>query len=123
MKPGGTPDVGTVDIKNSGSIGGTFSLTADTITSSDATNPLAPKIDLDVKDCGAFSGVTPPTCEAGDKSVYTGTLAAFTGSNALGAYAAGEQHRYEFSAQLNSSADDKYEGDNASARFVWNAVQ
>jgi hypothetical protein len=122
MKPGGTPDVGTVDIKNSGSISGTFSLTADTITNSDATNPLAAKIDLIVKDCGDFASGT-PTCEAGDKSVYTGTLAAFTSSNALGTFAAGEQHRYEFSAQLNSSANDDYEGDNASARFVWNAVQ
>jgi spore coat-associated protein N len=123
MKPGGTPDTGTVDIKNSGSISGTFSVTADTITNSDATNPMAAKVNLVVKDCGAYVGATAPTCEAGDNSVYTGTLAAFTAGNALGTFAAGEQHRYEFSAQLDSSANDDYEGDNTSARFVWNAVQ
>jgi spore coat-associated protein N len=122
MKPGGTPDTGTVDIKNSGSISGSFSVKADTITNSDATNPLAPKIDVIVKDCGNFASGT-PTCDSGDPVVYTGTLAAFTSSNALGTFTAGEQHRYEFSAQLNSSAGDEYESDNASARFVWNAVQ
>jgi hypothetical protein len=122
MKPGGTPDTGTVDIENSGSISGTFSVTADTITNSDATNPMAAKIDLVVTDCGSFASGT-PTCDGTDAEVYKGTLAAFTSSNALGTFAAGEQHRYQFSAQLNSSANDDYEGDNTSARFVWNAVQ
>lgn len=123
MIPGGTAQTGTVDIENSGSIDGTFSFKATDITNSDSVNPMAAKINLVVKDCGEFVGATAPTCEAGDDSVYDGTLAAFTSDNALGVYSAGEKHRYEFSAVLDSSADDEYEGDSASARFEWNAVQ
>lgn len=123
MIPGGTPDTGTVDIANSGSIDGTFSFKATSIASSDVANPMAAKINLVVTDCGEFVAATPPACEAGDSSVYTGTLAAFNSDNALGVYSAGEKHRYEFSAQLDSSADDAYEGDNASATFEWNAIQ
>jgi len=123
MRPGGPPQSGTVDIENSGSIDGTFSFNATNITNTDATNPMAAKINLVVKDCGEFVGATEPTCEVGDSSVYTGTLSAFTSANPLGVYSAGEKHRYEFTATLDSSADDEYEGDGSSARFEWNAVQ
>ena len=123
MRPGGPIQSGTVDIENSGSIDGTFTVEADTIVNSDADNPMAAKINLVVRDCGEFAGATAPTCEAGDSSVYTGTLSAFTSSNALGVYSPAEKHRYEFTATLDASADDEYEGDSASARFEWNAIQ
>jgi hypothetical protein len=122
MKPGGPAQTGEVDIANSGSIDGTFSFKATDITNSDATNPLAAKIDLVVKDCGDFSSGT-PTCDVGDPAEYTGTLAALTSDTALEVYSPDEKHRYEFSATLNSSAGNEYQGDNASARFEWNATQ
>ena len=123
MRPGGPSQSGTVDIENSGSIDGTFSVEADTIVNSDVVNPMAAKINLVVRDCGEFAGATAPTCEVGDSSVYTGTLSAFTSSNALGVYSPAEKHRYEFTATLDASADDEYEGDSSSARFEWNAIQ
>ncbi len=122
MKPGGTPDLGTVDIQNTGSISGTFSLSRTNLTDSDSSNPMSAKLNVKVKDCGTFASGT-PTCDAGDPNVYDGTLANMSGSYALGTYASNEKHRYEFSAQLDSSAGNAYQGDNSSARFQWDAVQ
>jgi hypothetical protein len=124
MRPGGPTQTGVVDIKNTGSLAGTFSLSRTNLTD-DATVPavLSTKINLVVKDCGLWSGTTAPTCDAGDPVKYTGTLAAFSSSADLGSYAATDKHRYEFAATLDSSADNAYQGDNASARFQWDAVQ
>jgi hypothetical protein len=124
MRPGGPTQTGMVDIKNTGSLAGTFSLSRTNLTD-DATVPavLSSKINLVVKDCGLWVGTTAPTCDAGDPDKYTGTLAAFSTAAALGSYAAGDKHRYEFAATLDSSADDAYQGDNASARFQWDAAQ
>jgi hypothetical protein len=124
MRPGGPTQTGTVDIKNTGSLAGTFSLTRTNLTD-DNTVPatLSSKINLVVKDCGLWSGTTAPTCDAGDAVKYTGTLAGFSSAAALGSYAAGDKHRYEFAATLDSSADNSYQGDSASARFQWDAVQ
>lgn len=122
MIPGATPDTGTVDIENTGTIDGTFSFTATDIVNSDASNEMAPLINLVVTDCGEFSGGTAPSCDSGD-TVYDGTLAGLTGDEALGVYSADEQHRYEFSAQLDETAGDEYQGDNVSATFEWNATQ
>jgi hypothetical protein len=122
MRPGGPAQTGTVDIENSGSIDGTFSFKATNITNSDVANPMAAKINLVITDCGEFSPAA-PTCDVGDSSVYTGTLADFTTAKALGVYSAAEKHRYEFSAVLDSSANDDYEGDSSSARFQWDAIQ
>jgi hypothetical protein len=120
-KPGDT-STGTVDIENTGSLSGTFSLSRTALSNSDNSNPLSDKIDLVVKDCGDFSGGT-PSCDAGDPNKYSGTLTAFTSSAALGTFAANEKHRYQFSATFNSSAGNAYQGDNSSATFTWDAVQ
>jgi spore coat-associated protein N len=125
MRPGGPTQTGTVDIKNTGSLAGTFSLTRTNLTD-DNTVPatLSSKINLVVTDCGLYSGTTAPTCGDGDDVVkYSGTLAAMNSAVALGSYAAGSQHRYQFDATLDSSADNAYQGDNASARFQWDATQ
>jgi hypothetical protein len=120
--PGGAAQTGTVDIANTGTTDGTFTVRRTDLTNSDAAHPLAAKINLVVKDCGEFAP-SAPSCDAGDPTVYSGTLDGFTGDAALGVYSADEQHRYEFAAALDSSADDEYESDDASARFEWNAVQ
>ena len=124
MRPGGPTQTGTVDIKNTGSLAGTFSLSRTNLTNSDTVNPLAAKINLVVTDCGLYVGATAPTCGDGDDvAKYTGTLAGMSSSVALGSYAATDKRRYEFAATLDSSADDNYQGDNASARFQWDAAQ
>jgi spore coat-associated protein N len=120
MKPGDTT-TGTVDIQNTGSLAGTFTVSRTNLTNSDSANPMSQKINLTVKDCGDFSAGT-PTCDAGDPVKYTGTLDAMSSAVALGSYAANEKHRYEFSATFDSSAGNAYQGDNTSATFQWDAV-
>jgi spore coat-associated protein N len=121
MKPGEPPQTGTVDIENTGTIDGSFSLSRDRLASTDTDEPnpqpFADKVDLVVTDCGAACG------DGGDREVYGGTLAGMGDAIALGRFAPHERHRFQFAAQLDSSAGDEYEGDSASARFVWDAVQ
>ena len=119
MKPGDSTN-GTVDIQNTGSLAGTFSLSRTALTNSDSTNKMSEKMNLVVKDCGDFSSGT-PTCDAGDPTKYSGTLDAMSSSVALGSYAANEKHRYEFTATFDSSAGNAYQGDNTSATFQWDA--
>ena len=76
MKPGDVA-TGTVDIQNTGSLGGTFSLNRSALTDSDSANPMSQKLNLVVKDCGDFASGT-PTCDAGDPNKYSGTLAAMS---------------------------------------------
>ena len=118
MKPGDTT-TGTVDIQNTGSLSGAFTVSRSGIVDSDGANPMSAKLDLVVKDCGDFSSGT-PTCDVGDPVKYTGTIAAM-GSTALGTFAANEKHRYEFAVTFNSSANNAYQGDSSSVQFDWNA--
>jgi len=121
MKPGDTA-TGTVDIQNTGSLAGTFTLTRSALNDSDNVNPMSQKLNLVVKDCGDFSAGT-PTCDAADPNKYSGTLAAMTSTVALSSYAANEKHRYEFTVTFDSSADNAYQGDSSTATFQWNATQ
>jgi len=128
MKPGGAPQTGTVDIQNTGSLPGAFTLSRDQLDNTDtgASNPsaFATKVDLVVTDCGAYDGDTAPACgDGGDRQVYDGTLAAMSAAVSLGDYSAGEKHRYQFAAALDASAGNEYQRDSASARFVWDAAQ
>jgi spore coat-associated protein N len=118
MKPGNSAN-GTVDVQNTGSLSGVFTLSRSGIVDSDAGNPMSAMLDLVVKDCGDFSG-GPPTCDAGDPVKYTGTIAAM-GSTALGTFAANEQHRYQFVVTFNSGANNAYQGDSSSVQFDWDA--
>lgn len=120
-KPGDTT-TGTVDIQNTGTISGAFTVTATSIVDTPASPGLSSKIDLVVKDCGDFSSGT-PTCDGGDPVKYSGTLATMTGNSALGTFAANEKHRYEFTATFNSSAGNTYQGANTTATFQWDATQ
>jgi hypothetical protein len=129
MRPGAPPETGTVDIANTGTIAGTFSLSRDRLQSTDTAtpnpSPFAAKVNLTVVDCGAFSGDSAPACgDAGDATVYDGgTLEAMDAARPLGTFGPGEKHRYRFAAQLDGSAGNEYQGDSASARFVWDAAQ
>jgi hypothetical protein len=136
MRPGGAPDAGVVDIKNTGSIDGVFSLSRDQLTSTDAAGdnpaPFAAKVAVGIVDCGKFTiantaygteTVTPTCGDADDATLYLGSLANENSAVALGTYHPGEQHRYRFEGSLASSAGNEYQGDGASARYVFDAVQ
>jgi hypothetical protein len=122
MRPGDPASTGTVDIKNTGSLSGAFTVSRSALTDSDGGNPMSAKLNLTIVDCGVFAGATPPTCGDGDDvSRYSGTLSAMP-SRALGTFAGGAEHRYEFSVALDGSAGDAYQGDSSSATFDWNAA-
>lgn len=119
LRPGDPASLGTVDVENSGSLDGAFTLDRSSIVDSDGANPMSAKLNLVVKDCGDFSSGT-PTCDAGDPVMYSGTIAAM-GSTALGTFSGGEKHRYEFAVTFDSSAGNVYQGDSSSVQFDWNA--
>ena len=120
-KPGDSQQ-GTVDIQNTGSLAGTFTLSKSALNNSDGSNPMSDKINLVVKDCGDFSSGT-PTCDVGDPTKYTGTLTAMGSNIALGSFAANDKHRYQFTATFDSSAGNVYQGDSSTATFTWDAAQ
>jgi hypothetical protein len=116
MRPGDPATTGTVDIENTGSLSGAFTLSRGTVTDSDPANPLSAKLNVVVTDCLA-------TCGDGDDTVkYTGTLAAMGQNIALGTYAAAATHRYRFAVALDSSAGNAYQGDTSTVQFDFNAA-
>jgi hypothetical protein len=127
MRPGGPTSTGTVDIENTGSLGGDFTLARMAPVDNDGANPLSGKLNLTVVDCGDFSSGT-PVCGNGDDVVkYTGGTIAQMGTaghtvDALGTYAAGEKHRYQFTVGLDGTAGDDYQGDTSSVEFDFNAA-
>jgi len=127
MRPGDPATTGTVDIQNTGSLSAPFVLSKGTVSNTDASYPMAAKLNLTVVDCGDFSSGTPVCGDAGDVVKYTGGTVAQMGTagypvSALGTFAANEKHRYEFSVALDSSADDNYQGDSSTVQFLWNAT-
>lgn len=123
MRPGDPSSTGTVDIENSGSLSGTFSLARQSPADSDSAHPLSGKLHVVVTDCGAWNGAVANPCGDGDdQSTYSGTLAAMPGTIGLGAFAGGAKHSYKFAVALDPSADDDYQGDSSTVRFVWTAA-
>jgi spore coat-associated protein N len=123
LRPAGPAATGTVDIENTGSLSGAFTLSRTTPVDSDSTNPLSGKLNLTVIDCGAFAGATAPTCGDGNDvpKVSGGTISSMS-TTALGTYAGGEKHRYQFTVQLDGSAGNAYQGDSSSVGFDFNAA-
>ncbi|MEY2535046.1 MAG: spore coat-associated protein [bacterium] len=117
LKPGGTTS-GTVDIQNTGSLPGAFTLS--TSNGVDSAPSLLGQLDLRIEDCGAFTGATPPTCGSG--SVLHNAKVAPVGSLDLGTFAANEKHRYRFDVTLPSSTDNTFQGKSASVEFDWDAA-
>ncbi len=117
IKPGDSSS-STVDITNTGSLAGDFTLKTANATGYSA---LLGQLDLTVVDCGAWT-TTAPNCTTGTTNVYTGKVNALT-SASLGNYAGGIKHRYKFTATLPSSTDDTYQGRTAQVDFTWSATQ
>ncbi len=122
MKPGAPASTGQVDIANTGSLSGAFTLSRGTPVDSDGSNPLSGKLNLVVVDCGDFSSGTPVCGDGDDVTKYTGTVAAMTSAVALGSYAGGAKHRYEFRVAVDSSAGNAYQGASSEVEFTWNAA-
>jgi spore coat-associated protein N len=112
MRPGDS-QTGTVDITNSGSLSGTFTLAESNVTGA----ALAGQLDLSITDCG---DVASADCATGT-SLYSGKLDSLT-STALGTFAAGQGRRYEFTVTLPSSTGNAFQGTSASAQFDWSAA-
>jgi hypothetical protein len=117
MRPADPATLGTVDIKNTGTLTAAFTLSKGTMTDTDSTNPLSGKLNLIVTDCG-----TDMNCSAGLNPVlYTGTVAGMGANLALGNFAVNEQHKYQFSVALDTSAGNVYQGGSSTTQFLWNA--
>jgi spore coat-associated protein N len=122
LRPGEAAQTGDVDIENTGSLSGAFTLTRGAVSNSDAGTPLAAKLNVTVVDCGAFSGGTAPTCGDGDDATkYTGTLTDMS-TAALGTFAPAAKHRYRFSVALDGTAGNAYQGDSSTVEFDFDAV-
>ena len=117
MRPGDTA-TGTVDIQNTGSLSGAF-----TLGTSNATDPngLLGQLDLKVEDCGVWNGNTAPTC-TGSNIVYSGKANAVPAAVSLGTFAANAKHQYKFDATLPSSTGNAFQGTSASVQFDWKAA-
>jgi spore coat-associated protein N len=116
MKPGDTAS-GTVDIQNTGSLPGTFTLSTSNAVD---TGALLGQLDLKVEDCGVYSGAQAPTC-SGASLVYNAKASGLT-SVGLGSFAANEKHRYKFDVTLPSSTTNAFQGKTASVEFDWDAT-
>jgi hypothetical protein len=117
LKPGdSTP--GTVDIQNTGSVPGTFTLSTSNVVD---TASLLGQLDLKVEDCGVFSGSTAPSCSSGTTVVYNGKASSI-GSKSLGSFAANAKHRYQFTVAMPTDISNSFQGKTASVEFDWDAT-
>ena len=127
LRPTGSA-VGTVDIQNTGSLSGAFTLSRTAPVDSDGANPLSAKLNMTIVDCGVFNGTAAPVCGDGDDvTKYSGGTIAQMGTaghlvSGLGTFAASEKHRYQFTVQLDGSATNAYQGDSSSTEFDFNAA-
>ncbi len=120
LKPGGTAS-GTVDIANTGSVSGAFTLTKSTPVDTPAGSGLSSKLTIVITDTGD------PTCTVScpaDTVVYTGSLSGM-GSIPLGTYAAGAKHRYSFVVTFpdggTAGADNAYQGKSTTVDYTFTA--
>jgi spore coat-associated protein N len=116
MKPGDNAS-GTVDIANTGSVPGTFTLSTSNAVD---TGALLGQLDLKIEDCGLFSGTSAPAC--GGTNVVYNAKAGGVGTIALGSFASSAKHRYKIDVTLPSSTTNAFQGKTASVEFDWDAA-
>jgi hypothetical protein len=121
MKPGDTAN-GTVDIKNTGSIAGSFTLQRTSLTDLPLTPAFSSKLTLAISDLGDPACVS--SCPAA-VSKYSGSLAAM-GTISMGSFAANENHRYQFVVTFpdggSAGADNAYAGASTTAGYTWTSA-
>jgi spore coat-associated protein N len=123
LKPGDSAP-GTVDIQNTGSVPGNFTLS--TGSASDSTGvSLLGQLDVKIEDCGAWTSVngtpTAPSCGSGRVVTASNAKLSSVGSIDLGSFTANEKHRYKFDVTLPQSTDNSFQGKSASIAFNWDA--
>lgn len=120
--PGNTA-TGTVDIKNTGTASGTFTLTHTAPVDTPVSPGLSKKLTLTIVDQGDPACVT--ACPA-FVTLYTGTISAQPASIALGAFPAGATHRYVYTAAFpdggTGGADNAYQGASTSVEYDWSST-
>jgi spore coat-associated protein N len=118
LKPGESA-TGIVDIENTGTLAGAFTLA--TSDAKDSTPSILGELDLKILDCGTFTGTTAPDCVSGTTVVHTGKVSN-VGSKSLGQYDAKAKHRYKFDVALPSGTEDAFQGKSGSVQFDWSAA-
>lgn len=117
MKPGDAK-TGTVTIKNTGDLGGDFTVTMTKTADTAGANG------------GSLYNVLKLKIDDGATTVYNGNLKDFS-SNALGTYAPNDTHTYTFTVTFpdggtpgsNTTGDNAYQGSSTTVQFTWTAVQ
>jgi hypothetical protein len=120
LKPGATT-IGTVDIKNTGDIAGTFTLAKSNLVDTPASPPFSSKLTLAVDDMGDPACTV--SCPAA-VSVYSGTVGSM-GTLALGSFAAGDAHRFKFTVTFPNgtpATDNVYKSASMSVQYDWTSV-
>ena len=110
MRPGDPARTGTVDIKNTGSLSGAFTLKPRHRRRQRRTYKLSTKLDLVVKDCGDFSQRTPDVRRRRHRQVHRHGRGPELPTSSLGTFAGGEKHRYQFSVTVNTSRRQQLPG-------------
>lgn len=120
LTPGGTA-TGTVDIKNTGTVAGAFTLSQSNVTNTPASPGLSTKLTIAITDQGDPAALCASSCPV----VYSGTLAGM-GTTTLGSFAAGQTHRYQFTVTFPdggaNGADNAYQGAQTSVDYNFQAT-
>lgn len=120
--PGGTA-TGTVDIKNTGSASGTFTLTHTAPVDTPASPGLSKKLSLVISDLGDPTCVT--SCPAA-VVLYTGTMFALPSTVALGSFLPAATRRYQFTVTFPdggaNGADNAYQAASTTVEYDWSAT-
>jgi spore coat-associated protein N len=120
--PGGSA-TGSVDIKNTGTASGTFTLAHTAAVDTPVSPGLSKKLTLVVTDLGDPSCVT--SCPAAS-TVYTGLMSAMPATIPLGVSAVGVTHRYQFTVTFpdggTGGADNAYQGASTSVEYDWSST-
>jgi len=118
----GSSSTGTVDIKNTGSVSGAFTLASSNITNTPTSPALSGKLTLTIVD--KHDPACSTSCPA-DTTVYSGTVGGM-GTVDLGTYAANETHRYQFTVTFpdggSNGADNAYQGASSSIEYDFTAT-
>lgn len=121
LKPGGTAS-GTVDIKNTGSVSGAFTLSQSNLTNTPASPALSSKLTIVITDKHDPACVS--SCPA-DTTVYSGTIGGM-GTVSLGTFASNETRRYQFVVTFpdggTGGADNSYQGSQTSVEYDFTAT-
>lgn len=112
LKPGDVVN-GKVTLTNTGSLPADFSLTEKNATN-DFTGDNLTMVVKDVKD---------PAIASDDVVVHQGTFGQFRTAADLGTFAAKESRTYVFTVTFAADADNRDQGQTASATYAWDAVQ